>query len=183
VSWYNKEDFTMSTMAEAFAKGRLLHTTALNELVIAVMYFGCKVEGISRMQVNPGMTEQTTIEGIKDYVRAAFQMTTHSGVQVSIIADRGAPAACCLGVVSDDQGRVIQQFDHFHGNCELMLKRRLVRSLMEESPEILPSIRMGVEALRLAEYAEKHLNKNHADLTKPKRNGLMRMLSRNSSKK
>ena len=132
VTWFHKEDITMSHMAEHFSKGRLLHTTALQELVICVMYFGVKLESVSRWQVNLGLTEQRTIEGITDYIRAAFCVTTHSGVQVSIVADRNATVASCLGVVADDQGRVIQQFDHLHGNCELNFKATLGKKPNEE---------------------------------------------------
>ena len=96
------------------------------------MYFGVKLESVSRWQVNLGLTEQRTIEGITDYIRAAFCVTTHSGVQVSIVADRNATVASCLGVVADDQGRVIQQFDHLHGNCELNFKATLGKKPNEE---------------------------------------------------
>lgn len=180
VTWYHKQDIALAHMAEVFSRGRLLHTTALDEMVICVMYFGVKLESVARWQVNPGLTERRTIDGITDFTRAAFCVYTHSGVQVSVVVDRNAPVAACLGVVADDQGRVLQQFDHFHGNCDLKLKRRLVRSLMDESTEILPSIRMGIEALRLAEMAEKHLNKVYDELTKPEKKGtgLLQMLSR-----
>eukprot|EP00548_Thalassiothrix_antarctica_P002527 CAMPEP_0194148164 /NCGR_PEP_ID=MMETSP0152-20130528/30501_1 /TAXON_ID=1049557 /ORGANISM="Thalassiothrix antarctica, Strain L6-D1" /LENGTH=410 /DNA_ID=CAMNT_0038849503 /DNA_START=36 /DNA_END=1269 /DNA_ORIENTATION=+ len=122
VSWFHNQSIPMVRMSEAFSKGRILHTSALPELMIAVMYFGVKVESICRFQVNPAMTNYQTISGITDYVRAAFMMTTHSGVQLSIIVDRNANATSCLGVVNDDQGRVIQQFDHMHAHCDLKLK-------------------------------------------------------------
>jgi hypothetical protein len=184
VSWYKKEDHTMVNMAQAFAKGRLMHTTALPELIIAVMYFGVKVESICRFQVNLGMTDKASVEGITDFTQAAFSMTTQSGIQLSILATRCAPVNACLGVVQDDQGRVVAQFDHLHSHTELKLKRRLVRSLMEAggSSEILPSIRMVIEALRLAEHAEKHLLKAMDALNeKPERRGIMKMFSKRSS--
>mmetsp|Transcript_24754 Transcript_24754/g.37621 ORF Transcript_24754/g.37621 Transcript_24754/m.37621 type:complete len:471 (-) Transcript_24754:700-2112(-) len=177
VGWYHRQDIPMTRMAEAFSKGRIFHTTAFPDLVVAVMYFGVTVESISRFQLNPGMTNYQTINGITDYVRAAFMMTTHSGVELSVIADRNAPTASCLGVVINDQGDVINQFDHLHSHCDLKLKRRLVRSLMENTNEILPSVRIGVEALRLAEYVGKHFEKNLKDMQPADKSGLWRRLS------
>jgi len=177
VGWYHRQDIPLIRMPEAFSKGRIFHTTAFPDLVIAVMYFGVTVESLSRFQLNPGMTNYQTIGGITDYVRAAFMMTTHSGVELTIIADRNAPSASCLGVVIDDQGNVINQFDHLHAHCDLKLKRRLVRSLMENRNEVLPSVRMGVEALRLAEYVGKHFEKNLEDMQPPEKTGLWRRLS------
>lgn len=161
VSWYARENTPGAELSKVMGKGRLLHTTALEELVIAVMYFGVTVPSICRFQVNPALTERMTSHtAITDYVRAAFQMTTLSGVRLSILADRCARSRSYVGAVCDDDGRVIQQFDHVHGHCDLVIKRRLTRMIMDnETDGILPTIRIGVEALRLAEYADTMLAK------------------------
>ena len=41
---------------------------------------------------------------------------------------------------------------------------------MKNSSEVLSSIHMGIEALRLTEFAEKHLNKVLADMMKKPEN-------------
>ena len=178
VRWFARENHSVGELAKVFGKGRLLHTTALEELVIAVMYFGVTVSSVCRFQVNPSLTERMTSHAITDYVRVAFQITTLSGVRLSILADRCARSRSWMGAVSDEDGRVIQQFDHGHGNCDIIIKRRLAKMIMDnETDGVLPTIRIGVEALRLAEYAETMLAKS-LDPPVPEKKGLRKMFSK-----
>ena len=178
VRWFARENYPVGELAKVFGKGRLLHTTALEELVIAVMYFGVTVSSVCRFQVNPALTERMTSHAITDYVRVAFQITTLSGVRLSILADRCARSRSWMGAVGDEDGRIIQQFDHGHGNCDSIIKRRLAKMIMDNDTDIvLPTIRIGVEALRLAEYAETMLAKS-LDPPVPEKKGLRKMFSK-----
>jgi hypothetical protein len=180
VSWYARENYSVGEMAQVFGRGRLLHSTAFEELVIAVMYFGVTASSMCRFQVNPGLTERMTSGALTDYVRVAFQMTTLSGVKLSILVDRCARHRSHMGAVTDDDGRVIQQFDHVHANCDLIIKRRLVRMIMDKVTDgVLPTIRIGVEALRLAEYAETMVAKAMEPPPVEKK-GLRRLFSKTS---
>lgn len=183
VSWYARENHSVGEMAHVFGKGRLLHSTALEELVIAVMYFGVTVSSICRFQINPGLTERMTAGALTDYVKLAFQMTTLSGVKLSILVDRCARSRSHMGAVTDDDGRVIQQFDHHvhHAqHCDSIIKRRLVRMILDEVTDgVLPTIRIGVEALRLAEYADSMVAKA-MEPPPVERKGLRRLFSKTS---
>jgi predicted dehydrogenase len=124
-------------------------------------------------------------EYITDFSRVAFKITTKAGTNVSLMADR-CGGNVSFAVVKDELGKEVKKFEFpdpetaakieemvakdpqmmpyffVQANDYQELKDRVVNATLDnkgEDAEGVATISVGVEALKLAEYATEQLNK------------------------
>jgi len=124
-------------------------------------------------------------EYIVDFSRVAFKITTKAGTNVSLMADR-CGGNVSFAVVKDVLGKEVKRFDYPDPETAALidekvakdpqmmpyflvqsddykeLKDRVVNATLDsrsEGPEGVATITVGIEALKLAEYATDQLNK------------------------
>jgi len=122
---------------------------------------------------------------IVDFSRVAFKITTKAGTNVSLMADR-CGGNVSFAVVKDVLGKEVKRFDYPDPETAALidekvakdpqmmpyflvqsddykeLKDRVVNATLDsrsEGPEGVATITVGIEALKLAEYATDQLNK------------------------
>lgn len=195
----HNNSYTTTDLPEVFARNSegMLKNMAVHELALLVTFFQVTVDTIQNIQVNtntlfservsllkPGAPSRNP-EYITDFSRVAFKITTKSGTNVSLMADR-CGGNVSFAVVKDEMGKEVKKFafpdpdmaskieDMIAQDPEmmpyflvqsddyLMLKERVVNATLEgkgKDPEDVATICVGVEALKLAEYATDRLNK------------------------
>lgn len=189
---YSKKDLT-----EVFSRNPegMLKNMAIHELALLATFFGVTVDTVDKFRVNTNkiFSEKVTVwkpgtsmpdpEYISDFARVAFKITTKSGTNVSVMADR-CGGNVSFAVVKDENGNEVKKFEFpdstemkkIDAMCKadpemmpyffvqsddyLELKNRVVDSFLEgELAEGVATIDVAIEALKLAEYGTAELNK------------------------
>lgn len=167
----------------------MLKNMAVHELALLVSFFGVTVDTIDKFEVDKEYSEKLTLEGpngqsYTDFSKIRFSVTTKTtGNRVSVMADRcGGNVSYAL--VSDKDGKEIEKFEfpdaatqtkvekqaaadpdmmpYFFVQSDdyLELKNRVVDAAAAgKVAEGVATIRIGVEALKLAEYGTDVLSK------------------------
>ncbi len=136
-----------------------------------------------KLQIPLPSTEGGEEKSIIDFSRIGFKITDVNGETVSIFADR-CGGNVSFAMVQDEQGRELAKFEfpdaeqmiqleeQVRADPEMMpyffvqgadyqeLKRRVIEATLNKTvAEGVATIQVGVEALKLAEYANSHLGK------------------------
>jgi predicted dehydrogenase len=195
----HNNSYTIADLPEVFARNSegMLKNMAIHELALLVTFFQVTVDTIKNIQVNTStlFSEKVSLlkpgaslrnpEYITDFSRVAFKVTTKSGTNVSLLADR-CGGNVSFAVVKDELGKEVKKFEFpdpemtakieemvaldpqmmpyflVQSDDYFMLKDRVVNATLEgkgKDPEGVATIFVGVEALKLAEYTTDHLNK------------------------
>lgn len=164
----------------------MLKNMAIHELALLVTFFGVTVDTIKEFKVLKGTTKLTLTgpssgKSFTDFKEVAFEVTTTKGKSVTVRADR-CGGNVSFASVQDAKGKEMMKFEFpdvdeqkkvdelTKADPEMMpyffvqsddydeLKTRVVNSCLEDKQaEGVATIKIAIEALKLAEYGTEKL--------------------------
>mmetsp|Transcript_17491 Transcript_17491/g.25899 ORF Transcript_17491/g.25899 Transcript_17491/m.25899 type:complete len:570 (-) Transcript_17491:383-2092(-) len=142
----HNNSYTQADLPEVFFRNSegMLKNMAVHELAILVTFFDVTVSQISKFKINTSklFSEKLSIwkpgtslpnpEYVTDFSRVAFKITTKSGTNVSVMADR-CGGNVSFAVVKDEHGKEVQKFEFPDPKTAALIEEQVA-----EDPAMMP---------------------------------------------